>query len=135
MLTRYGIQVFFCYYIAPDWCRVSTVQKWAGQVWVQRCVATETVPHTRRLHHRKEKDRYKLWKLATLQACAQYHFCLTHLCYIRFHEYIALYNISYKKPLHFPCAFHIYMWQSRVEIEGYSVAYFDRIGALKVLYR
>ena len=27
------------------------------------------------------------------------------------------------------------MWQSRVEIEGYSVAYFDRIVAFKVPYR
>ena len=26
---------------------------------------------------------------------------------------------------------HSYMWQSRVDIEGYSVAYFDRIAALK----
>ena len=29
----------------------------------------------------------------------------------------------------------IYMWQSCVEIEGYSVAYFDRIAAFEVLYR
>ena len=28
----------------------------------------------------------------------------------------------------------IYMWQSRVEIEGYSVAYFDRIAAFEALY-
>ena len=28
-----------------------------------------------------------------------------------------------------------YMWQSRVEIEGYSVAYFDRIAAFKAPYR
>ena len=27
------------------------------------------------------------------------------------------------------------MWQSRVEIEGYSVAYFDRIAVFEVLYR
>ena len=27
------------------------------------------------------------------------------------------------------------MWQSRVEIEGYSVAYFDRIAAFKAPYR
>ena len=27
------------------------------------------------------------------------------------------------------------MWQSRVEIEGYSVAYFDRIAAFEVPYR
>ena len=26
------------------------------------------------------------------------------------------------------------MWQSRVEIEGYSVAYFDRIAAFKAPY-
>ena len=30
---------------------------------------------------------------------------------------------------------HIHMWQSRVEIEGYSVAYFDRIAAFEVRYR
>ena len=29
---------------------------------------------------------------------------------------------------------HINMWQSRVEIEGYSVAYFDRIAAFKAPY-
>ena len=29
----------------------------------------------------------------------------------------------------------IYLWQSRVEIEGYSIAYFDRIAAFKALYR
>ena len=29
----------------------------------------------------------------------------------------------------------IYMWQSRVEIEGYSVAYFDRIVAFEAPYR
>ena len=28
-----------------------------------------------------------------------------------------------------------YMWQSRVEIEGYSVAYFDRITMFEVPYR
>ena len=28
-----------------------------------------------------------------------------------------------------------YMWQSRVEIEGYSVAYFDRIVAFEAPYR
>ena len=28
-----------------------------------------------------------------------------------------------------------YMWQSRVEIEDYSIAYFDRIAALEVPYR
>ena len=28
-----------------------------------------------------------------------------------------------------------YVWQSRVEIEGYSVAYFDRIAAFKAPYR
>ena len=27
------------------------------------------------------------------------------------------------------------MWQSRVEIKGYSVAYFDRIAAFKAPYR
>ena len=27
------------------------------------------------------------------------------------------------------------MWQSRVEIEGYSVAYFDRITVFEALYR
>ena len=27
-----------------------------------------------------------------------------------------------------------YMWQSRVEIDGYSVAYFDRIAALEAPY-
>ena len=27
-----------------------------------------------------------------------------------------------------------HMWQSRVETEGYSVAYFDRIAAFKALY-
>ena len=27
-----------------------------------------------------------------------------------------------------------HMWQSRVEIEGYSVVYFDRIAVFKVLY-
>ena len=27
------------------------------------------------------------------------------------------------------------VWQSRVEIEGYSVAYFDRIAAFKAPYR
>ena len=26
------------------------------------------------------------------------------------------------------------MWQSRLEIEGYSVAYFDRIAAFEALY-
>ena len=29
----------------------------------------------------------------------------------------------------------IYMWQSRVEIEGYSVTYFNCFAAFKVLYR
>ena len=29
----------------------------------------------------------------------------------------------------------VYMWQSRVEIEGYSVMYFDRIAAFEVPYR
>ena len=29
----------------------------------------------------------------------------------------------------------LYMWQSRVEIEGYSVAYFDRIVAFEAPYR
>ena len=28
-----------------------------------------------------------------------------------------------------------HMWQSRVDIEGYSVAYFDRIAAFEALYR
>ena len=28
----------------------------------------------------------------------------------------------------------LYMWQSRVEIEGYSVAYFDRIAAFEAPY-
>ena len=28
---------------------------------------------------------------------------------------------------------YIYMWQSRVEIEHYSVAYFDRVAAFKAL--
>ena len=28
----------------------------------------------------------------------------------------------------------MYLWQSHVEIEGYSVAYFDRIVAFKVPY-
>ena len=28
-----------------------------------------------------------------------------------------------------------YYWQSRVEIEGYSVVYFDRIAAFKAPYR
>ena len=27
------------------------------------------------------------------------------------------------------------MWQSRVEIEGYSVAYFDRVAAFEASYR
>ena len=27
------------------------------------------------------------------------------------------------------------MWQSRVEIQGYSVAYFDRFAAFEALYR
>ena len=29
----------------------------------------------------------------------------------------------------------MHMWQSRVEIEGYSVAYFDRIAAFETPYR
>ena len=29
----------------------------------------------------------------------------------------------------------IHVWQSRVEIEGYSAAYFDRIVAFEALYR
>ena len=29
---------------------------------------------------------------------------------------------------------HVHMWQSRVEIEGYSVVYFDRIAAFEVPY-
>ena len=29
---------------------------------------------------------------------------------------------------------YMYVWQSRVEIEDYSVAYFDRIAAFEVLY-
>ena len=29
----------------------------------------------------------------------------------------------------------MHVWQSRVEIEGYFVAYFDRIAAFEVLYR
>ena len=29
----------------------------------------------------------------------------------------------------------MYLWQSRVEIEGYSVAYFDRIAAFEAPYR
>ena len=29
----------------------------------------------------------------------------------------------------------VHMWQSRVEVEGYSVAYFDRIAAFEALYR
>ena len=29
---------------------------------------------------------------------------------------------------------HIYMWQSRAEIEGYSVAYFDRIAVFEEPY-
>ena len=29
----------------------------------------------------------------------------------------------------------MYMWQSRVEIEGYSVVYFDCIAAFEALYR
>ena len=29
----------------------------------------------------------------------------------------------------------LHMWQSRVEIEGYSVAYFDRIPVFEVPYR
>ena len=28
-----------------------------------------------------------------------------------------------------------HMWQSRVEIEGYSIAYFDHIAAFKAPYR
>ena len=28
-----------------------------------------------------------------------------------------------------------HMWQSRVEIEGYSIAYFDRIAAFEAPYR
>ena len=28
-----------------------------------------------------------------------------------------------------------HLWQFRVEIEGYSVAYFDRIAVFEVLYR
>ena len=39
-----------------------------------------------------------------------------------------------------PCVLHTvhgfsYMWQSRVEIEGFSVAYFDCIAAFEALYR
>ena len=39
-----------------------------------------------------------------------------------------------------PCVLHTvhgfsYMWQSRVKIEGFSVAYFDHIAAFKALYR
>ena len=30
---------------------------------------------------------------------------------------------------------YLHMWQSRVEIEGYSVTYFDRIAAFKAPYR
>ena len=30
---------------------------------------------------------------------------------------------------------HSHLWQSRVEIEGYSVAYFDRIAAFEAPYR
>ena len=37
--------------------------------------------------------------------------------------------------LSFITHWHIHMWQSRVEIEGYSVAYFDRIAAFKAPYR
>ena len=33
------------------------------------------------------------------------------------------------------CLFRFYMWQSRVEIEGYSVAYFDRIAVFEAPYR
>ena len=32
------------------------------------------------------------------------------------------------------CYIHMYMWQSCVEIEGYSVLYFDRIAAFEVPY-
>ena len=28
-----------------------------------------------------------------------------------------------------------YMWQSRVEVEGYSVAYFNRIAVFEEMYR
>ena len=31
--------------------------------------------------------------------------------------------------------YEVYMWQSRAEIEGYSVAYFDRIAAFETSYR
>ena len=30
---------------------------------------------------------------------------------------------------------HVHVWQSRVEVEGYSVAYFDRIAVFEVTYR
>ena len=34
------------------------------------------------------------------------------------------------------CILHpIYMWQSHVEVEGYSVAYFDHIAAFEAPYR
>ena len=33
------------------------------------------------------------------------------------------------------CSSNVYMWQSHVEIEGYSVMYFDHIATFKVLYR
>ena len=33
------------------------------------------------------------------------------------------------------CMYVYHMWQSRVELEGYSVAYFDRIAAFEAPYR
>ena len=38
-------------------------------------------------------------------------------------------------PLDYVCMPDIHMWQSRVEIEGYSVAYFDRIAVFEAPYR
>ena len=42
---------------------------------------------------------------------------------------------TYNKLNHSWLFCELYMWQSRVEIEGYSVAYFERIAAFKAPYR
>ena len=72
-----------------------------------------------------------LWSFPLRQSLHSYHLLTTWKCIpVDMHRVSECLTVLYR------CVVYqsTYMWQFRVEIEGYSVAYFDRIAAFEAPY-
>ena len=88
------------------------------------CSTHTTEPHLYHVWSGRENDAWNMHGRMHTTGRSVHVYVYMYLCVnLPFHEHVQS-NIN---PMD--------MWQSRVEIEGYSVAYFDRIAAFEAPYR